>query len=177
MKCPDNFLNINVKVVLKLLAREALMARPFKVLIPEQKEQFGVVARSLRVLRDSIQRRYGLQSGFKIFLTDGTTVDNEEYFAFLEPQTLLIVKHAIPSGDTKTSGKPSRFVLHVVGSLKIIYFLVVVDLTSKLASKQVEALVCTEKHSEGKISLHFGMNFVNSQRIINNKRMFLINIQ
>ena len=83
------------------------MARPFKVLMPEQKEQFGVVARSLRVLRDSIQRRCGLKSGFKIFLTDGTTVDNEEYFAFLEPQTLLIVKHAIPpSGDTKTSGKP-----------------------------------------------------------------------
>ena len=82
------------------------MARPFKVLIPEQKEQFGVVARSLRVLRDSIQRRYGLKSGFKIFLTDGTSVDNEEYFAFLEPQTLLIVKLAIPSGDAKTSGKP-----------------------------------------------------------------------
>ena len=113
MKCPYNFLNINVSGV-KVVALEAPMARPFKVLIPEQKEQFGVVARSLRVLRDSIQRRYGLQSGFKIFLTDGTTVDNEEYFAFLEPQTLLIVKHAIPSGDTKTSGKPSRFVLHVV---------------------------------------------------------------
>ena len=82
------------------------MSRPFKVLIPEQKEQFGVVARSLRVLRDSIQRRYGLKSGFKIFLTDGTSVDNEEYFAFLEPQTLLIVKHAILPGDTNTSGEP-----------------------------------------------------------------------
>lgn len=80
------------------------MARPFKVLIPEQKEQFGVVARSLRLLRDGIQKRYGLKGGFKIYLTDGTTVDDEEYFAFLEPQTLLIVKHAIPSGDTKTSG-------------------------------------------------------------------------
>ena len=91
------------------------MARPFKVLIPEQKEQFGVVARSLRVLRDSIQKRYGLKSGFKIYLTDGTAVDDEEYFAFLESQTLLIVKHALmPPSDTKTSGKPGRFVLHAV---------------------------------------------------------------
>ena len=82
------------------------MARPFKVLVPEQKEQFGVVARNLRLLRDSIQKRCGLKSGFKIFLTDGTIVDDEEYFAFLEPQTLLIVKCAIASGgDIKTSGK------------------------------------------------------------------------
>ena len=120
------------------------MARPFKVLIPEQKEQFGVVARSLRVMRDSIQRRCGLKSGFKIFLTDGTTVDNEEYFAFLEPQTLLIVKHAIPSGDTKTSGK-SKY----MWSLRINFafiIIIVVDLTSK----QVEALVCTEKNNYGK---------------------------
>ena len=90
------------------------MARPFKVLIPEQKEQFGVVARSLRMLRDSIQRRCGLKSCFQIFLTDGTTVDNEEYFSFLEPQTLLIVKHAIPSGDTKTSGKGRLYMYFVV---------------------------------------------------------------
>ena len=81
------------------------MARPFKVFIPEKKEQFGVVARSLRLLRDGIQKRYGLKSGFKIFLTDGTVVDDEEYFAFLEPQTLLIVKNAIPLDDAKTSGK------------------------------------------------------------------------
>lgn len=98
------------------------MARPFKVLIPDQKDQFGVVARSLRVLRDSIQKRYGLKSGFEIFLTDGTAVDNEEYFAFLEPQTLLIVKYAIPSGDTKTSGKLSVDDLYYMWSLRINYF-------------------------------------------------------
>jgi len=96
------------------------MARPFKVFIPEQKEQFGVVARSLRLLRDSIQKRYKLKSGFKIFLTDGTTVDDEEYFAFLEPQTLLIVKHVVSSGDrdSKTSGKP-LLDLYYVWSLNI----------------------------------------------------------
>lgn len=124
------------------------MARPFKVLIPEQKEQFGVVARSLRVLRDSIQKRCGFKSSFKIFLTDGTVVDNEEYFAFLEPQTLLIVKYAIPSGDTKTSGKFSKFVLHVVAKDNLSFnILIVVDLTSK----EVQALICRENETHGKM--------------------------
>jgi len=80
------------------------MARPFKVLIPEQKKQFGVVARNLRLLRDDIQKRYGLGNNFKICLPDGTAIDDEEYFAFLEPQTLLIVRRGNSIPDTPISG-------------------------------------------------------------------------
>lgn len=79
------------------------MAKPFKVLIPEQKKQFGVVARNLRLLRDDIQKRYGL-GNFKICLPDGTAIDDEEYFAFLEPQTLLIVRRGNSIPDTPISG-------------------------------------------------------------------------
>jgi len=89
------------------------MARPFKVLIPEQKKQFGVVARNLRLLRDDIQKRYGFKN-FKICLPDGTTIDDEEYFTFLEPQTLLIVRRDNSIPDTLISGKLSVFSFSVL---------------------------------------------------------------
>ena len=90
------------------------MARPFKVLIPEQKKQFGVVARNLRLLRDDIQKRYGLNNDFKICLPDGTAIDDEEYFAFLEPQTLLIVRRGNPIPDNLISGKLCLFSFSLV---------------------------------------------------------------
>jgi len=80
------------------------MARPFKVFIPEQKKQFGVVAKSLQLLRDDLQKR-GLQNDFKICLPDGTAIDDEEYFAFLEPQTLLIIRRGNSTPDSQISGK------------------------------------------------------------------------
>ena len=64
--------------------------RPFKVLNYHSQRTVGIVAASLQELKYKAEAKFNLSSSL-VFLEDGTEIDNEEYFWFLEPQIKLIV--------------------------------------------------------------------------------------
>ena len=72
------------------MAEIALGRRPFKVFNLQTQRTIGIVAESLRDLKDKAMAKFALNS-CRVFLEDGTEIDDEEYFCFLEYQTKLIV--------------------------------------------------------------------------------------
>ena len=64
--------------------------RPFKVCNSQTQRVIGIVAASLQELKWKAMGKFAL-STCCVFLEDGTEIDDEEYFGFLENQTKLIV--------------------------------------------------------------------------------------
>ena len=67
-----------------------IVRRPFKVCNSHAQRTVGIVAASLQELKYKAKAKFAL-SACLVFLEDGTEIDNEEYFWFLECQTKLIV--------------------------------------------------------------------------------------
>ena len=64
--------------------------RPFKVFNCHSQRTVGIVAASLQELKYKAEAKFALSTCL-VFLEDGTEIDNEEYFWFLECQTKLII--------------------------------------------------------------------------------------
>jgi len=67
-----------------------IVHRPFKVCNSNAQRMVGIVAASLQELKYKAKAKFVL-STCCVFLEDGTEIDDEEYFGFLEYQSKLIV--------------------------------------------------------------------------------------
>lgn len=70
---------------------------PFKICIPSEGLQVGVVARDFTHLKEVLEARYALGKDARLYLEDGTLVCDQDYFELLEPQTKLTV--VVQSGE------------------------------------------------------------------------------
>lgn len=72
---------------------DATSRRPYKVCSSDRRKNIGIVAASLEELKEKAGSKLDISSArFRVFLeTDGTEVDDEEYFAFLEDQTKFMI--------------------------------------------------------------------------------------
>ena len=68
-----------------------IVRRPFKVCNSHAQRTVGIVAASLQELKYKAKKAKFALSACLVFLEDGTEIDDEEYFWFLECQTKLIV--------------------------------------------------------------------------------------
>lgn len=77
--------------------------KPFKVCNSERTKTQGIVAESLNELKERGRSKLGIAAGnCRVFLdSDGTEIDDEEYFSFLEDQTKLMI---VCDGDDWTAG-------------------------------------------------------------------------
>ncbi len=85
--------------------------RPFKICNSSREGKKGIACSSLEELKNISSERFMLNPDCRVFLeSDGTEVDNEEYFQFLPPQTLFMVtesnEHWVKSADDII---PSKF--------------------------------------------------------------------
>lgn len=67
-----------------------IVRRPFKVCNSNAQRTVGIVAASLQELKYKAKAKFALSTCL-VFLEDGTEIDDEEYFWFLECQTKLII--------------------------------------------------------------------------------------
>ena len=67
-----------------------IVRRPFKIWNSHAQRTVGIVAASLQELKCKAMGKFALNT-CRVFLEDGTEIDDEEYFWFLEYQTKLIV--------------------------------------------------------------------------------------
>ena len=86
------------------LACNTEQKRPFKICNSSREGKKGIACSSLQELKNISRERFLLGPECRVFLeSDGTEVDNEEYFQFLPPQTLFMVtesnEHWIKSSD------------------------------------------------------------------------------
>lgn len=66
--------------------------KPFKITNAERENRKGVVARSLDDLTSKVEEKLGIAGDITVVLeADGTEIDDEEYFATLEPHTSLMI--------------------------------------------------------------------------------------
>ena len=81
--------------------------RPYKVCNSERSRTTGTVVQSLEELKEKASSKLGLAPGnCRVFLErDGTEVDDEEYFGFLEDQTKLMI---VSDGEEWTLGSQSK---------------------------------------------------------------------
>ena len=72
---------------------EEIRRRPFKVCNSGRTRTIGMVVQSLEELKDRAGNKFGLTpTTCRVFLEkDGTEIDGEEYFRFLDDQTKLMV--------------------------------------------------------------------------------------
>ena len=72
---------------------EEIRRRPFKVCNSDRTRTIGMVLQSLEELKDRAGNKFGFTpTTCRVFLEkDGTEIDNEEYFSFLDDQTKLMV--------------------------------------------------------------------------------------
>jgi DNA fragmentation factor alpha subunit len=82
--------------------------RPFKICNSSREGKKGIACSSLEELKSISRERFKLGPDCRVFLeSDGTEVDNEEYFQFLPPQTLFMAtesnEHWIKSAEDTTS--------------------------------------------------------------------------
>ena len=75
------------------IVMEEIRRRPFKVCNSDRTRTIGIVVQSLEELKDWAGNKFGLTpTTSRVFLEkDGTEIDGEEYFSFLEDQTKLMV--------------------------------------------------------------------------------------
>ncbi|PFX19277.1 DNA fragmentation factor subunit alpha [Stylophora pistillata] len=77
--------------------------KPFKICNSERTKTQGIVAESLKELKERGSSKLGIVAGScRVFLdSDGTEIDDEEYFSFLEDQTKLMI---VFDGEDWTAG-------------------------------------------------------------------------
>ena len=85
---------------------EGKRRRPYKVCNSNRTKITGIVAESLEELKERASAKLGaLATSCRVFLdSDGTEIDEEEYFSFLEDQTKLMI---VSDGDEWTPGPQS----------------------------------------------------------------------
>lgn len=81
--------------------------RPFKVCNSDRTRTTGIVAESLQELKERASSKLGaIAANCRVFLdSDGTEIDEEEYFSFLEDQTKLMI---VSDGEEWTAGPQSK---------------------------------------------------------------------
>ena len=73
-------------------ARNSGQKRPFKICNASRDGKKGIACSTLEELKRISSVRFMLSANCRVFLeSDGTEVDNEEYFQFVTPQTLFMV--------------------------------------------------------------------------------------
>lgn len=77
-----------------------IVRRPFKVCNSHAQRTVGIVAASLQELKDKAKTKFALSTCL-VFLEDGTEIDDEEYFWFLEWQTRLIIVDGMVGSQSK----------------------------------------------------------------------------
>ena len=82
--------------------------RPYRVCNSERKKTTGIVAQSLEELKERAGSKLGVTpESCRVFLErDGTEVDDEEYFSFLEDQTKLMI---VSDGEEWMAGSQSKY--------------------------------------------------------------------
>ena len=87
---------------------EEIRRRPFKVCNSGRTRTIGMVVQSLEELKDRAGNKFGLTpTTCRVFLEDGTEIDGEEYFRFLDDQTKLMV---LSDGEEWMAGSQSKLV-------------------------------------------------------------------
>lgn len=86
---------------------EGKRRRPYKVCNSDRSKTTGIVAESLQELKEKASAKLGAEAAScRVFLdSDGTEIDEEEYFSFLEDQTKLMI---VPDGEEWTAGPQSK---------------------------------------------------------------------
>lgn len=86
---------------------EGKRRRPYKVCNTERTKTTGIVAESLQELKERASSKFGTTAAScRVFLdSDGTEIDEEEYFTFLEDQTKLMI---VSEGEEWTAGPQSK---------------------------------------------------------------------
>ena len=94
---------------------EEIRRRPFKVCDSDRTRTIGMVVQSLEELKDRAGNKFGLTpTTCRVFLEkDGTEIDDEEYFRFLDDQTKLMV---VNDGKEWMAGSQSKLL-----KIKLIY--------------------------------------------------------
>ena len=74
-------------------AMEVKRRKPFKICNSARTKAIGIVAESLREVKEIASLKFGsVAANCRVCLnSDGTEIDNEEYFSFLEDQTKLMI--------------------------------------------------------------------------------------
>ena len=96
---------------------EEIRRRPFKVCNSGRTRTIGMVVQSLEELKDRAGNKFGLTpTTCRVFLEkDGTEIDGEEYFRFLDDQTKLMV---VSDGEEWMAGSQSKLL-----KIKVILFI------------------------------------------------------
>lgn len=77
------------------------LIKGFKVsLSTDRSKKHGIAANSIKTLRDKIEKKFKI-SHFNLFLSDGSLLDDEEYFHTLLSQSDIIVA---PEGEEIKTG-------------------------------------------------------------------------
>ena len=89
------------------IVMEEIRRRPFKVCNSDRTRTIGMVLQSLEELKDRAGNKFGLTpTTCRVFLEkDGTEIDSEEYFSFLDDQTKLMV---VSDGEEWMAGSQSK---------------------------------------------------------------------
>ena len=96
---------------------EEIRRRPFKVCNSGRTRTIGMVVQSLEELKDRAGNKFGLTpTTCRVFLEkDGTEIDGEEYFRFLDDQTKLMI---VSDGEEWMAGSQSKLL-----KIKVILFI------------------------------------------------------
>ena len=81
--------------------------RPFKVCDSQRLKIKGIVVNSLAQLKEKACLKLGVSAAkSRVFLeSDGTEIDDEDYFSFLEDQTKLMI---VADGEEWNAGSESK---------------------------------------------------------------------
>lgn len=91
--------------------------KPFKITDAERENRKGVVATSLADLTSKAGERLGISGELTVVLeADGTEIDDEDYFATLEPHTSLMILQA--GQKWQLAGPPCHFQIDQVDDAK-----------------------------------------------------------
>ena len=87
---------------------EGKRRRPYKVCDSERTKTTGIVVESLQELKERACSKFGATpANCRVFLdSDGTEIDDEEYFSYLEDQTKLMI---VSEGEEWTTGQESEY--------------------------------------------------------------------
>lgn len=107
-----------------------MSGKPFKITDADRENRKGIVAISLQDLTSKVLEKLNMNGPVTVVLeADGTEIDDEEYFATLDPHTSLMVlsddqkwNHPTPpcrlSMDSVDDGKGSPELAGIVGKIK-----------------------------------------------------------
>lgn len=73
----------------------------------DRSKKFGIAANSIEALNEKVKKKFGIES-FELFLSDGSLIDDEDYFLSLPAQSLIVV--AEKGEEVKTGELESEFI-------------------------------------------------------------------